>query len=275
MDIKAILQGPGPGTGIFLAASIHVNLSPDGQCATFRLINETPLSTDNPDPLIDQLLFNLADLDSTQNQLRLVAATYTPAGGDPVPASWLFEDSSGPPPDGFDHNSGGCGRFQYLVAFNRQAGGRGDQRLRRGDLLTFTLCLQDPTSTLTDHTFTAAPYARMGQSRIALSFQRLGQDGELSDCLFTLGVVPVTPVEPPPTPPPPPNDFVNDDMIMPLPSVVPPGNPALQPMVILVPFTGTGNNTVYIAEPAPGHQFTSNTSKYYRGSCFLIAMVEE
>ncbi len=183
-DINVTIAELGPATGLLLSAEIDIDIADDGTFADFCLTNTTPTSAANPDPLIDQLLFNLATFDSTQTQLAISLVTYIPAGGSPVAGDWSFFDSSGPPPNGFDHNSGGCGLFQYLVDENPSTP---DHRLHSGDTLCFRLSVinpaLNPTLRFTEDTFLNAPPAENGDSQVALSFQQLGPGGGGSDCI--------------------------------------------------------------------------------------------
>lgn len=259
MDIISVLQGPGPETGLFLAATVDVNISDDGREATFTILNETPTTPENPDPLIDQYFFNLSDFNPEVQQITLQSVLYIPADGQPTDGRWQFRNSAGPPPGGFDHNSGGCGRFQYVMTVIR---GRFDQRLRAGDSLVFTLRTTSPNLLFTEEAFENAPPAQRGIAQEAFSFQRLGPNGQLSDCLDTERIVHMLSPEPPdppepPVPPPP------THTIMPLPPVVPEVDPADQQIVVRVHVTGTGTQTILQALPAPGHQFASDEGPFF------------
>lgn len=111
MSIIVQVTAEGPATGLLLSAEMTVDISEDGTFADFCITNTTTPTMDNPDPLIDQALFNLAGFDPEQNQLQASMFMYFPQSGMPVAANWAFENSAAPPPGGFDHNSGGCGLF--------------------------------------------------------------------------------------------------------------------------------------------------------------------
>ncbi|WP_418790526.1 hypothetical protein [Phosphitispora sp. TUW77] len=183
-DINVTITELGPATGLLLSVEIDIDIADDGTFSDFCVTNTTPTSAANPDPLIDQVLFNLATFDSTQTQLAISNVTYTPAGGLPVAGDWSFFDSSAPPPGGFDHNSGGCGLFQYLVDENPNPP---DHRLHSQDTLCFRLSVinpaLNPTLRFTEDTFLNAPAAENGDSQVAVSFQRLGPQGADSDCI--------------------------------------------------------------------------------------------
>ncbi|MDQ0246441.1 hypothetical protein J2S09_004045 [Bacillus fengqiuensis] len=140
---------------------------------------------------LDQLLFNLAGFDSESN--TQLTATFPPG------VNWSFETSSGPPPGGFDHNSGGCGQYQYLVNANSNA-----DRLGPGESFTFRLCSNVVGLQFTENTFLLAPVSSGGQDsgRVAVSFQSLGPGEGGSACIAdNFDCRPVT-TAPPTTAPP-------------------------------------------------------------------------
>ncbi|WP_243291404.1 hypothetical protein [Bacillus sp. FJAT-47783] len=185
MDVFAQLIGTGPG-GVQLLAEVVIDISGDGTCADFTVTNKSQ------NGLIDQFLFNLnSDFDST------IAGELDAMNVNPM--SWTFEDSSGPPPNGFDFNSGGCGRYQYRIMTNVNA-----DRLAFNESLTFTLCSTDPAKTFDVNTFLNAPNARIGNTtlpfQLAVSYQAI-QPGDQSACIagnFS--------TESPPPPPPVPDE---------------------------------------------------------------------
>lgn len=173
----SIFEGVASNPEMNISGKVELEINEDETTANLIIVNLSPHSLDNPNPIITGLLLNLGrPFDSEKKQLEICIGPYREAGGwycapneEPVSG-----DGSGKPVGQFDYKTKNLGDFQYYVEL--------EDTLQWMDTIELSISVINPDAhpnlRFNTDTILNAPSAKGGVFQAALLFKNLGAQGK-------------------------------------------------------------------------------------------------